>query len=60
MPNIMADFKIFLKLLSPEQQLHETNFILNEVNKSNCNGENIRKKICILNELRALKKTNDN
>ena len=56
MPNIMVDFKRFLRLLSPENQLHEINSMINQFNKSNCKGENINKKFCILNELRILKK----
>ena len=50
------DFKNYLKLLSPEERLREINFMINEFNKSNCNGENIAKKFRILNELRVLKK----
>ena len=36
MPNIMVDFKRFLQLLSPENQLCEINYMINEFNKSNC------------------------
>ena len=50
------DFKNYLKLLSPEERLREINFMINEFNKSNCNGENIAKEFRILNELRVLKK----
>ena len=56
MPNIMVDFKRFLKLLSPKNQLYEINSMINQFNKSNCKGENINKKLCILNELRTFKK----
>ena len=56
MPNIMVDFKRFLKLLSPKNQLHEINSMINQFNKSNCKGENINKKFCIWNELRTFKK----
>ena len=47
MPNIMVDFKRFLKLLSPKNQLYEINSMINQFNKSNCKGENINKKFCI-------------
>ena len=56
MSNIMVDFKRFLQLLSSENQLYEINSMIDEFNKSNCKGENINKKFCILNELRMLKK----
>ena len=56
MANIMVNFKIFLQLLSPENQLYEINSIINQFNKSNRKGENINKTFCILNELRTLKK----
>ena len=47
MPNIMVDFKRFLQLLSPENQLCEINYMINEFNKSNCPGDNIIKKFRI-------------
>ena len=56
MSNITVDYKRFLQLLSPENQLYEINSMINEFNKSNCNEENINKKFRILNELRTLKK----
>ena len=56
MPNLMIDFERFLQLLSPEQQLYEINFMINEFDKSNRTDENIRKEIRILNELTTLKK----
>ena len=40
---IMINFKRFLKLLSPKNQLYEINSIINEFNKSNCKGENVKK-----------------
>ena len=51
-----GDFKNYLKFFSPEEQLREINFMINEFNKSNRNGENIAKKFNILNELKILKK----
>ena len=56
MPNIMIDFKRFLKFLSPKDQLHEINFMIDYFNKSNRAGENIAKKYSILKELRTLEK----
>ena len=37
----MVDFKIFLQLLSPKNQLYEINSIINKFNKSNRKGENV-------------------
>ena len=51
-----GDFKNYLKFFSPEEQLREINFMINEFNKSNRNGENIAKKFRILNQLKTLKK----
>ena len=56
MTNKFIDFKNYLKLLSPKERLRQINFIINEFNKSNCNGENIAKKFHLLNELKVLKK----
>ena len=54
MPNIMTDFKRFLQLLSPEEQLYEINYMISDISRSNYKGENINTKFCILNKLRAL------
>ena len=56
MPNIMVDFKRFLQLLSPENQLYEINSMINQFNKSDRKSENINKKFRTLNELRTFKK----
>ena len=56
MPNTMTDFKKYLRFLSPEDQIREINFMINEFNKSNNKGENINKKFRILNELKTLKR----
>ena len=56
MPNIMVDFKRFLQLLSPENQLYEINSMINQFNKSDRKSENINKKFRTLNELRMFKK----
>ena len=52
----MTDFKKYLRFLSPEDQIREINFMINEFNKSNNKGENINKKFRILNELKTLKR----
>ena len=44
MTNKFADFKNYLKWLSPEERLHEVNVVINEFNKSYSNGESIGKK----------------
>ena len=41
--NIVINFKRFLQLLSPKNQLYEINSIINEFNKSNCKSENVKK-----------------
>ena len=56
MTNKLADFKNFLKLLSPQEQICEINFMINEFNKTNNHGENIAKQFRILNELKILTK----
>ena len=52
----MDDLKRFLKILTPEEQLYEINYLINDSNKSYFLCVNIKKKIRMLNELRALKK----
>ena len=56
MPNIMTDFKKYLQLLPPKDQIYEINFMIDNSNKSIKKGENINKKFRILNELRISKK----
>ena len=51
-----GDFKNYLNFFSHEERLREMNFMINEFNKSNRNGEKIAKKFNILNELKILKK----
>ena len=41
MPNILVDFKTFIKVSSSEEQLYEINIMINEFNKSNHPGHNI-------------------
>ena len=52
----MDDFKSFLKILIPEEQLYEINYLINDSNKTYFLCVNIKKKMCMLNELRTLKK----
>ena len=56
MTNKFADFINYLILLSPEEQLLEINFMINEFNKSNRNSEKIANKYRILKQLKTLKK----
>ena len=56
MHNVHVDFKRFLKLLTPEEQLIEINRVINELNKSNQPGYKISKRFRILKELITLKK----
>ena len=44
MTNKFGDFKYYLKLLSPEERLREINFMINEFDRSNRNGEKIAKR----------------
>ena len=43
-------------MLSPEEQIFEIDWMINELNKSNLSGYRIAKKISIIKELRILKK----
>ena len=52
----MVDFKRFLKLLSPEKQLCEINYMISKFSKSNRPGDKIYKTFCILKEIRTLRK----
>ena len=56
MTNKFAKFKNYFKLLSPGERLRETNFMINEFNRSNHNGENIATTFRILKELKKLTK----
>ena len=48
----MVNFKKFLKLLSPKEQLREINYMISEFSKSNRPSDNINK---MLKELGILK-----
>ena len=54
----MIDFKRFLQLWSPKNQLYEINSIINEFNKSNRKGENVKKTLHI-KWTKDIKKTNN-
>ena len=43
MTNKFAEFKNYLKLLWPEERLSEINFMINEFDRSNRNGDKIAK-----------------
>ena len=58
MTNIMIDFKRFLQLWSPKNQLYEINSIINEFNKSSRKGENVKKTLHI-KWTKDIKKTNN-
>ena len=45
MPNIMVNFKRFLQLLSPEEQVSEINNMVNVFEKFRFNSINIKKNI---------------
>ena len=53
MPNKVVDFKNFLLLFSPENQLHEINSNDKSIHRKR---ESINKNVCILKELKVLKK----
>ena len=52
----MTDFKKYLQYVPPENQMCEIDSMLQEFYKSNRKGENVNKKFCIINELKALKR----
>ena len=56
MPNIIHNFKRYLKFLTPDKQLHEINRLIKEFNKSYLPCSNINKKISMINQLNTLKK----
>ena len=56
MYNIHVDFKRFLKLLAPEEQVIEINQVINKLNKSNLPGYKISRRFHILKDLNDIKK----
>ena len=56
MPNIIHNFKRYLKFLTPDKQLHEINRLIKEFNKSYLPCSNINKKFSMIIQLNTLKK----
>ena len=56
MPNIIPDFRKYLKYFSPENQIREIDSMLPDFYKSHWKGENVSKKFRIINELKLFKK----
>ena len=59
MHGVHADFKRFLKLLTPEEQPIEINRVINKLNKSNRPGYKISKRLYTLKEFKNIKKRNN-
>ena len=53
---INKDFKKYLQHLSPEDQIHSIDSMLQQFNRSNQKGENLSKKCRIINELKEIRK----
>ena len=56
MPNVINNFKRYLEILTPEEQLHETNRLIITINKSYSPYVNVNKKFSMINELNILKR----
>ena len=56
MPNVINNFKRYLELLTPEEQLREINRLIKEFDKSYLPCANINKRFTVLNQLKILKK----
>ena len=56
MPNVINNFKRYLQILTPEEQLHETNRLIIMINKSYSPYVNVNKKFSMINELNILKR----
>ena len=56
MPNVINNFKRYLQILTPEEQLHETNRLIIMINKSHSPYVNVNKKFSMINELNILKR----
>ena len=52
----MTHFKKYLQFSSPWNQIYEINSMIHDFNKSNRKGGNVNKNVCIINELKTLKK----
>ena len=56
MPNVINNFKRYLEILTPEEQLHEINSLIIMINKSYSPYVNVNKKFSMINELNILKR----
>ena len=56
MPNIINNFKRYLEISTPEEQLHEIFSMIKTINKSDSPCVNVNKKISMINQLNILKK----
>ena len=56
MPNVINNFKRYLEILTPEEQLHEINRLIIMINKSYSPYVNVNKKFSMINELNILKR----
>ena len=59
MPNIMVNFKRFLQLFSPEEQVSEINNMVNVFEKFRFNSINIKKNISSIKWTKDTKKRNN-
>ena len=56
MPNIIHNYKKYLELVAPEEQLREINLLIKEFNKSYLPCPNSNKKYIMINQISMLKK----
>ena len=56
MPNVINNFKRYLEILTPEEQLHEINRLIIMINKSYSPYVNVNEKFSMINELNILKR----
>ena len=56
MSNIIHNYKKYLKLVAPEEQLQEINLLIKEFNKSYLSCPNSNKKYIMVNQISMLKK----
>ena len=57
MPNIIHNYKKYLELVAPEEQLREINLLIKEFNKSYLPCPNSNKKYIMINQISMLKKS---
>ena len=56
MPNLINNFKRYLEILTPEEQLHEINRMIKMINESYSPCVNVNKKFSMITQLNILKK----